>query len=865
MQEMLGSRYRIVERIGAGGMGEVYRAHDTVLDRFVALKVLPLEVAGDPERLARFQKEAKATAALNHPNILAIHDFGTDGETVFAVTELLEGETLAERLAPGRFTVRHSVEVAIAIARGLAAAHGKGVVHRDLKPANIFVTREGAIKILDFGIAKLIEPKPGAHDPTFPAPTATGAIMGTLGYMAPEQLRGAAVDQRADIFAFGCVLYEMLAGDRPFAKGTAAETIGAILNEEAPPLDAGGRDVPAALARVVDRCLAKRPEDRFSSAHDVALMLAAVSTAASPVAAPPARRPSVGARAIPWSIAGLAILFALVASWRRPSSNGRPTPGIRRVSIRVSGVIVTRGTASSTLTISPDGTSLVFLGRRGETEQLYVRPLARAEATPIPGTENATSPFFSPDGQWIGFFADGKLRKVSLAGGPPVSICAATRDSRASWGRDGTIVFAPPSDRRLWRVPAAGGTPEPLTRIDKAGSDQSHTWPEILPNGDAILFVVATESGSRIVAARLPIGEWKTLVEGGTQPHFCTTGHLVYSSAEGIFAAPFDPERLALTGAPVVIAEPALPLAVSREGLLVHGPSPFPAGDLALVWVDRKGVPRPMTETRRSYFMPRLSPDGKRLAVGVRSGGTGSDIWILDLERDVMSRLTFDDSSRYPLWTPDGRRVVFTSSRGGESNLFWKPADGSSPEERLTTSPNSQFAHSFSPDGRLLAFDDSRPGDIWLLPVGDRRGEFALLRTPFREWGPRFSPDGRWLAYLSDESLRLELYVERYPDRGSKSQLSTDGATEPVWPRNGREIFYRSDERMMVIEVRTEPVFSASKPSVLFEGRYERGLPGISNYDVTPDGQRLVMVRGRQEETNSTQLTLVMDWSAEVR
>jgi Tol biopolymer transport system component len=267
-----------------------------------------------------------------------------------------------------------------------------------------------------------------------------------------------------------------------------------------------------------------------------------------------------------------------------------------------------------------------------------------------------------------------------------------------------------------------------------------------------------------------------------------------------------------------------------------------------------------MTETRRSYFMPRLSPDGKRLAVGVRTGGTGSDIWILDLERDVMSRLTFDESSRFPIWTPDGRRVVFSSSRGGESNLFWKPADGSGPEERLTTSTNSQFPHSFSPDGRLLAFDDSRPGDIWLLPVGDRRGAVALIRTPFREWGPRFSPDGRWLAYLSDESLRLELCVRRYPDQGSKWQLSTDGATEPVWPRNGREIFYRSDERMMVIEVRTEPAFSASKPKLLFEARYERGLPGISNYDATPDGQRLVMIRGREEQTNSTQLTVVLNW-----
>ena len=866
MKTVIGSSYRIVERIGAGGMGEVYRAHDIVLDRNVALKVLPSEVAGDPERLARFQREAQATAALNHPNILAIHDFGTDGETVFAVTELLEGETLTARLAPGRFSVKQSIEVAVAVARGLAAAHGKGVVHRDLKPANIFVTSEGTIKILDFGIAKLIEAKPGVQDPTFTAPTATGAILGTLGYMAPEQLRGAAVDQRADIFAFGCVLYEMLAGGRPFAKGSAAETIGAILNEEAPPLDAGGRDVPVAVARVVDRCLAKRPEDRFSSAHDVALTLAAISAGTAPVPTTPTRRPSVPARVIPWGLAGVAILLAVVASWRPARGKGPPTPVIRRVSMQVSPDIVTRGTPNLTvLAISPDGTNLVYIGRRGETEQFYLRPLARAESRPIPGTENATSPFFSPDGQWIGFFADGKMKKVGLAGGTPVTISAATRDPGASWGSDGSIVYAPASDTRVWRVSAVGGAPAPLTKVDEAGGERSHAWPEMLPGGKAIVFVVAGESGSRIVALRLATGERKTLIEGGTQPHFCATGHLVYSTGDGIFAVPFDPEKLALAGTPVVLAESAPLVAVSRDGLLVYGASPAPSADLALVWVDRKGSPKPVTEKRRSYFMPRLSPDGKRLAVGVRTGTAGSDIWILDLERDVFSRLTFDESSRFPIWTPDGKRLVFSSSRGGEPNLFWKLADGSGPEERLTTSKNSQFAHSFSPDGRMLAFDDNKPGDIWILPVGDRGAPSALVRTPFREWGPRFSPDGRWLAYLSDESLRLELCVRRYPDQGSKWQLSTDGATEPVWVRNGREIFYRADERMMAIDVRTEPAFTASKPHELFEAGYERGLPGISNYDVTSDGRRLVMIRGRGDDTRSTQLTVVTNWLADRR
>jgi eukaryotic-like serine/threonine-protein kinase len=863
---MIGSRYRLADRIGAGGMGEVYRAHDTVLDRQVALKVLPSALAGDPERLARFQREAQATAALNHPNILAIHDFGTDGETLFAVTELLEGETLRDRLARVHFTVKQSVEVAVAVARGLAAAHGKGIIHRDLKPANLFITTEGVVKILDFGIAKLIHTGPAHEAPTLTGLTVAGAIMGTLGYMAPEQLRGAAVDQRADIFAFGCVLYEMLAGRRPFARGTAAETTSAILNEEAQPLDAGDRAIPSAIARVVDCCLAKRPEDRLASARDLALTLEAVLAATARLPAPPAWRPSVRARAIPWGIAALAVLFAVVVSWRQQREGGQTAPTLRRISIYLSPAIVTRGTGStSVLAVSPDGTNLVYLGQRGGHEQLYLRPLARADALPISGTENATSPFFSPDSQWLGFFADGKLKKVSLAGGPPLTICAATRGSGASWGVDDTIVFAPASDSRLWRVSAAGGAPEAITTLDEAHADRSHGWPEILPAGNVIVFVAAAASGSRIVALRRGSHEPKTLLDGGTQPHFCTTGHLVYTRVEGVFAVPFDPDTLSVTGLPVAIAEPVPQLAVSRDGLLVHGASPAVSTDLDLVWVDRQGNPRSLTEARRAYTTPRLSPEGKRLAVGVRTGRTSSDIWVLDLERDVLSRLTFDESSSSPIWTPDGKRVAFSSRREGELNLFWTPADGSGPEERLTTSRNSQYAHSFSPDGRLLAFDDAKPGDISLLPVGDRSGAVPLLRTPFREWGPRFSPDGRWLAYLSDESMRLELYVRRYPDQGGVWQLSTDGATEPVWSGNGREIFYRAGERMMVVAVKTEPAFSASRPRVLFEARYEPGAPGISNYDVTPDGQRLLMVRGREQETNSTQLTVVMNWSSDVR
>jgi eukaryotic-like serine/threonine-protein kinase len=792
----LGS-YEILAPLGAGGMGEVYRARDTRLRREIAIKVLPDTFASDAQRLGRFEREAQLLASLSHPNIAAIHGFDEADGTHFLVLELVVGETLAERLAEGPLELEESLNIGRQIAEGVEAAHERGVIHRDLKPSNVKITPEGKVKVLDFGLAKALGGEPSTPDlsqsPTVaPAATSAGIILGTAAYMSPEQARGKPLDKRTDIWSFGCVLYETLTGRQAFSGESVSDNLVAILGRE-PDWQALPATTPAKIRDLLRRCLQKDSTRRLRDIGDARLeieeaLAGGIGAETAPRGVESASRPA-GSRAIPWSIAAIALLVAAVATWRAPRGGAHEPAPLQRLTISLppGAPVVTRST--DTMALSPDGQDLVYVGPRGGIEQLYRRPLDRLEAGPMPGTENAFTPFFSPDGEWVGFFADGKLKKIALTGGMALSICEAPRSRGASWGPDNTIVFAPTSDARLWSVSASGGAPKALTTLDSREGDKTHSWPEILPTGKVVVFTVGTDSGkNRIAALRLATGERRILVEGGSRPQYVATDHLLYAGAEGVLAAPFDPKALVLTGSPRAILEPVPQFAVSRDGLLVYIPTSSHAGDRALVWVDRKGNAGSLTDARRAYLGPRLSPDGKQLAVGIGAGPTKSDIWVCDIQRGALTRLTFDEASSWPIWTRDGKRIAFSSSRAGEQNLFWKPADGSGPEERLTTSSNRQFAHAFSSADQTLAFDDAYPGDIWILPIADRNAVRPLLQSPFREYGPRFSPDGHWLAYLSDESARFELYVRPYPGPGGRWQISTEGANEPVWSRNGREV-----------------------------------------------------------------------------
>ncbi|MDA2939314.1 protein kinase, partial [Acidobacteria bacterium AH-259-A15] len=676
------------------------------------------------QRLARFEREAQLLASLNHPNIAAIHSFEHADGIHFLVLELVEGETLAERIAKGPLPAEEALEVCRQIAEGVEAAHEKGVIHRDLKPANVKVTPEGMVKVLDFGLAKALEGETPvadiSHSPTLTdAMTRVGVILGTAGYMSPEQAKGKSVDKRADVWALGCVLYELLTGKRAFHGETITETVAKVLESE-PDWEALPENTPGNIRTLLHRCLHKDSNDRFRDIGDARIEIKhALSKpkTASPIGVISPVRPAGWKLAIPWVLAvtTVALLISLVGLWRatRPAEQ---TPVRLHVQLPPDQSIDTRGGAAAIL--SPDGKRLAYVARSGGTTQLYVRALDQLEGTVLSGTEGAQVPFFSPDGQWVGFTAGGKLKKVSVSGGAVVTLCAATNTNGASWGPDDTIIFTPSTNTGLFRVPAAGGTPEEITVPDPEKGEPSHRYPQILPGGKWVLFsagVTGSFDDANIVVRSLETGERKVVHRGGYYPHYVPTGHLVFMHEATLFAVPFDLDRLELTGAPAPILEGVLPdptfgeaqFAFSQTGTLIYLPGGEGGGGLrSLVWVDREGHEEPLAAEPRRYWAPRVSPDGSRLAIDVAAGNT--DVWIYDLAHETPTRLTFDAAiDGVPLWTPDGLRVVFQSGRdGGAFNLFWKAADGTGPVERLTTSPNPQIAYSFSRDGKSLVFTE---------------------------------------------------------------------------------------------------------------------------------------------------------------
>jgi len=804
----LGARlgpYEILSALGAGGMGEVYRARDTRLKRDVAIKVLPDSLACDVDRLSRFEREAEILASLNHPHIAAIYgveDAPADaGLHVHAlVMELVEGETLAERLHRGPLPLTGALRIAAQMAEALEAAHERGVVHRDLKPANVKITPDESVKVLDFGLAKAMEGEPAAANisasPTLSImATQAGMILGTAAYMSPEQARGFPADQRSDIFSFGCVLYEMLTGHQAFQGETASDVLASVLARE-PDLNALPPNLNPRLPELLKRCLEKNPKKRWQAVGDLRAEIETIATAphAAATTAVATRQEPRWRRltfvGVPALVAGAVIAGGVVWFATRP------------VAARVTRTAITNtGTAALTisnvepdLAITPDGTQVVYVGNGGT--QLFVRALDALEPVAI-ASGQLRGPFVSPDGQWVGFFDNSFLRKVAITGGPPITLASIDAGSRgATWAPDGTIIFATANPATgLQRVSAAGGgTPETLTRPDGAQGEADHLWPELLPGGGAVLFTITSRMGAvdsaQVAVLDLRTGTQKVLLRGGSRGHYVTSGHLVYGAAGTLRAILFDPNRIE-TGGTAVPVLPRLAItntgagnfAMAADGTLVYVDAPGSLGTNArtLVWVDRTGKEETVAAPPRAYEHPRLSPDGTRVALS--SSDQEYDVWILDLARTTLTRLTLDPGQDwFPMWTPDGRRISFSSIRGsgpGRPNLWWMAADGTGTAERLTTSTNAQFVSGITPDGTAAVYNEATPGmgrDLLQVALDGMHRVTPLVQTKFDERNGIVSPDGRWLAYESNSSGPFEIYVRPFPNvSGGQWQVSTAG------------------------------------------------------------------------------------------
>ena len=874
------AQYRVISKIGEGGMGEVYRARDTKLGRDVAIKVLPAAFSADAERLRRFEQEAQAAGALNHPNILVIFHIGTHEGAPYIASELLEGETLRERMAGAALPQRKAIDYALQTAHGLAAAHEKGIVHRDLKPENLFVTKDGRLKILDFGLAKLI----GAGDatqsqtevPTRRVNTDPGVIMGTVGYMAPEQLRGRSADHRSDIFSFGAILYEMLSGKRAFRGESTADTMSAILREDPPDLSETNKNIAPALERVVNHCLEKNPEERFHSASDLAFAIEALSgssvlsgpTTGVLSAAPESRRKR--RELLAWSAAGLLLIAAIALAFlylRRAPADERP--------MRFVIAMPEKTTDISAPVISPDGRTIAFVATEEGRRFVYVRPIDSLTARRLAGTEDAAFPFWSPDSRYLAFFTNNKLKKVEVTGGAPQTICDARSPGGGSWNRDGVILFGLDSNV-IQRVSAAGGTATPVLKIDDSRKEIGQFWPSFLPDGRH--FVYQSWSGatddSAIFVASLDGTDRRQLLKNDSNAVYTPPGFLLFARDTTLMAPPFDAGKLRLSGEPFPVAEQVTytgqfsysNFSISETGVMV-----FWSGSLSnrqLLWFDRSGKQLGALGPPGQYNDIALSPDEKHVALQRVEGGS-SDIWLMDLARGLPSRFTFhtaDDDD--PVWSPDGNTIVFSSLREGRFDLYRKVSSGAGNEEVVFKSEaDGKEGTDWSADGRFILFDQAGGNDgtdIWVLPLFGDGKPYALLQTPFSEFQGHFSPDGRWFAYTSNESGKSEVYVQSFPPSGGKWQVSTGGGAQPHWRGDGKELFYiAADRKLMAVGVAAGSNFDPGAPKPIFQTQVS-GYAAPNRYVVTSDGQRF-LVNSPVEEVSQTPITVILNWTAALK
>ncbi|MGE5278984.1 MAG: protein kinase domain-containing protein [Acidobacteriota bacterium] len=873
--------YEILAPLGAGGMGEVYRAKDPRLGREVAIKVLPATFSADGDRLRRFEQEAKAAGVLNHPNITAVYDIGSHDGAPYVVQELLEGETLRAELAAGRFSPRKAIEHALQIAQGLAAAHDKGIVHRDLKPENVFVTRDGRVKILDFGLAKLTEVERGGaatNLPTAAASTEPGVVMGTLGYMSPEQVKGKPADARSDIFAFGAVFYEMLSGKRAFRGESAGETMASILKEDPPDLSLTSQNISAGLERIVRHCLEKNPERRFQSASDIGFALQTLSESSGSVLAgtlaPRARRiPG----AFVWGVAGL--LAGAAAATLFPI-------GRRSLSVSARGPIRFEVAAPpdqrvvGTLALSPDGSRLAFIARGpGGSQRLWIRPLGNPRSEMLADTEGAELPFWSPDGRFVGFFAGGELKRIAVSGGPPQSIAPVTTDVRgASWGADDRIVFTPTYVGPLMQVSASGGKVTPATTLDKARNEGTHRWPWFLPDGRHFLYYAATSTGEEpgeIFAGKLGSNDVKHVVQSSSLAVYTSPGYLVFVRGSTLVAQAFDAERLEVQGdvIPLGVDLPSnsstsgrRALSASLDGTLSWSAQASSASQPVLL--DRQGREIGRLAEASTWYVVRLSPDGQRLALArSTANSTVEDIWTIDVARNISTRLTLDPADETsPIWSPDGTRLALASDRQGASgNLYIMRSDQPGSEKLVFANDGAKTPDSWAPDGRSLIFEFSTPQsrqDLWLLPLDGDRKPVPFLATPFSERNARFSPDGRHVAYESDISGAPEIYVRPFHDSGGTWRVSNRGGQTPAWRGDGREIYYLApDGALMATPVTSAEPFQTGTPAALFKLVVAESTD--PQYDVFPDGKRFLV--NQQVSSKEEPINVLVNWIAALK
>jgi eukaryotic-like serine/threonine-protein kinase len=891
----LGS-YQVVSLLGAGGMGEVYQARDTKLSRDVAVKVLPAGLIHDADRLARFQREARMLAALNHPNIATIHGLEQSNGTHYLVMELVPGETLAQRISRGALPVQEALKVGVQIAEALEAAHEKGVIHRDLKPANVKVTPEGRVKVLDFGLAKAFAGDSAQDLSQLPTLTAMGTeegrILGTPAYMSPEQARGKAVDKRTDIWAFGCVFYELLTGRAAFRGETVSDTIAAILERE-PAWDRLPEATPPTVRRLLRRCLEKEPKRRLRDIGDARIELEdALASPAQEHLAPEkpmgmTRRQAISALA---GVAAGAASTGIFAIRRYRDATPR---NLTRFAIAMAEGEFYSPSFNRRVAISPDGTHVAFSPATASSVDpvFYMRSLNELESKRVKDIVGG-GPFFSPDGKWIGFmslslnYVTG-VQKLALSGGAPVTICAADGFAGATWADGDTIYFVADIPGGVLSVPAAGGQPKEIVKIDFDKGERQHKYPCALPGGKAVLSTVTTAGTATFDEARIGVfspetGERKVLVEGGTHPLYLRSGYLLYAHDGKILAIRFDAQRLETMGQPFPVLDGVLMSRntgvanydVSGNGDLVYVPGICDGGARTLVWVDRNGKAEPLPLGAKSYLHPRLSPDDRRLAIEVE--GPSHDLYVYDFDRGVLANITTDGVSHWPVWSPDGMQLSYRSGPMGKWSLWRVPADRSRPPQQVPATGIAQSAESWSPDSRVIAYTAFAPGvppNIMVAHLDGRQAElFAQEKAP--EGSPKFSPDGRWLAYCSNESGKPQVYVQAFPGPGPKIQVSTEGGTDPVWQRSGGELYYRNGDSMMAVPVSTAPTFKPGRPQQLWKGHYSHGMssscgpPGTtsSNYDVTADGKRFLMIKDDdQDSAISRQIVVVLNWADEVR
>jgi len=886
--------YQVTALLGAGGMGEVYRAHDTKLGRDVAIKVLPRVFTTDPERLARFEREARILATLNHPHIATIHSVEEFDGVGALVLELVEGPTLADRMAKASLSLKDALDIMRQVAAALEAAHEKGIVHRDLKPTNVKLTSDGRVKVLDFGLAKAL-----ARDGTMPdlsqeptlGVTAIGerAVVGTPAYMSPEQARGQEVDKRTDVWAFGCVLYEMLVGRVPFAGGTISDVLAAILERE-PNWDALPPATPRAIGHLIRKCLEKDRRRRVRDIGDARIAIEdCLSSRPEDVAVKPTamtRRVAIGALS---SAAVGAAAGAFAISRYRNDGTAR---GLTRFATPLAEGDVFNASFNRRVSISPDGKRIVCNPVRRGRDQLLARSLDELDLKPLVDQGIGGVPIFAPNGQSLAYFesnGSARIRKLALTGGAPTTLCTTETFAGATWAGDDGIYFVNSIPGGIWRLDTAvEGEPREVLSIAFDKGERLHKFPHALPGGKAVLFTVATADAESVDDAQIAVisiatGQRKILVENGTHPRYSPSGHLVYARNGTLLAVAFDPNRLEVTGRPFTVLEGVLMsrntgaanFDIAASGDLIYVPGGADGGARTLFWVGRNGKAERLPLPPRSYLHPRISPDGRKLAI--ETEGSRHDVQIYDFASGVLSNITSDGVSHWPIWSPDGKSIGYRSGRMGVFQLWQVPADRSNKAERVRAEGYSTNTESYSPDGLAIAYtavaSRSAPPRIEIVPLEGDQKPRPLDDGKYAQGSAKFSPDGRWLAYCSNESGKAEIYVQAFPGPGARTQVSSSGGTDPVWKRDGGELFYRNGDSMLAVPVSTTPTFSSGRAHELWKGHYSHGMssscgaPGLtsSNYDVSADGQHFLMIKDDdQDSATSNQIVVALGWAGQL-